>query len=168
MAVLRKRNITIVPDNNKSVFHALNDICSVGGGLVSAVADNWHYQYLQVFKITLALITYQLFRTSCYLFAHSNGTIKIRTFPKIYLNTMKYVAGYLTWSNDREQLLVLGWVLKNNERRSHIICYKFRYNHRSHTSCNVAISTSTTSTTGSKHSIIIMIGYDAFEPSFLP
>jgi hypothetical protein len=53
MAVLRKRNITIVLDNNKSVFHALNDICSVGGGAVSAVADNWHYQYLQVFKITL-------------------------------------------------------------------------------------------------------------------
>jgi hypothetical protein len=53
-----------------------------------------------------------------------------------------------TDSNDREQLLVLGWVLKNNERRSHIIiCYKFRYNHRSHTSCNVAISTSITSTT---------------------
>ena len=42
MAVLRKRNITIVPANNKSVFHALNDICSVAGGLVSAVADNWH------------------------------------------------------------------------------------------------------------------------------
>jgi hypothetical protein len=52
-----------------------------------------------------------------------------------------------TDSNDREQLLVLGWVLNNNERRSHIICYKLRYNHRSHTSCNVAISTSTTSTT---------------------
>jgi hypothetical protein len=51
MAVLRKRNITIVPANIKRVFQALNDICSVGGSLVSAVADNWHYQYLQVFKI---------------------------------------------------------------------------------------------------------------------
>ena len=51
MAVLRYRNITIVHANNKSVFHALNDICSVGGGLVSAVVDNWHYQHLQVFKI---------------------------------------------------------------------------------------------------------------------
>jgi hypothetical protein len=40
MAVLRKRNITIVPDNIKRVFQALNDICSVGGSLVSAVADN--------------------------------------------------------------------------------------------------------------------------------
>ena len=40
MAVLRKRNITIVLANIKSVFHALNDICSVGGDLVSAVADN--------------------------------------------------------------------------------------------------------------------------------
>jgi len=43
--------------------------------------------------------------------------------------------------------LVLGWVLKNNERKSHIICNKFRCSHRSHTSCNVATSTSTTSTT---------------------
>lgn len=51
MAVLRKRNITIVPANIKRVFHALNDICSVGGSLVSAVADNCHYQYLAVFKI---------------------------------------------------------------------------------------------------------------------
>jgi hypothetical protein len=53
MAVLRKRNITIVLANNKRVFHALNDICSVGGGLVSAVVANWLYQHLQVFKITL-------------------------------------------------------------------------------------------------------------------
>ncbi len=61
---------------------------------------------------------------------------------------MKYVAGNLTWSNDREQLLVLGGVLKNNERRSLTsFAISFRYNHRSHTSCNVAISTSTTSTT---------------------
>jgi hypothetical protein len=52
MAVLRKRNITIVLANNKSVFHALNDICSVGGDLVSAVEDNYHYPPLQVFKIT--------------------------------------------------------------------------------------------------------------------
>ena len=51
MAVLRKRNITIVPANNKSVFHALNDICSVGGGLISAVADNGHYQHLEVYKL---------------------------------------------------------------------------------------------------------------------
>src|SRR5829696_1091887 len=102
------------------------------------------YKYL---RSRSSAVTYQLFRTSCYLFAHSHGTIKIRPFPKIYLNITKYVAGNLTWSNDREQLLVLGRVLKNNEeRRSHIICYKFRYNHRSHTSCNVAISTSTTST----------------------
>ena len=97
-------------------------------------------------RLHSSAVTYQLFRTSCYLFAHPHGTIKIRTFPEIYLNIMKYVVGHLTWSNDREQLLVLGWVLKNNER-SPIICYKFRYNHRSHTSCNVAISTSTTSTT---------------------
>jgi hypothetical protein len=45
--------MTIVLDNNKRVFQALNDICSVGGSLISAVADNWHYQHLQVFKITL-------------------------------------------------------------------------------------------------------------------
>src|SRR5215212_1593091 len=98
------------------------------------------YKYLRLHS---SAVTYQLFRTSCYLFAHSHGTIKIRTFPEIYLNIMKYVAENLIWSDDREQLLVLGWVLKNNER-SPIICYKFRYNHRSHTSCNVAISTSTT------------------------
>ena len=53
MAVLRKRNITIVLANNRRVFHALNDIWSVGGDLVSAVEDNCHYQHLQVFKITL-------------------------------------------------------------------------------------------------------------------
>lgn len=51
MAVLRKRNITIVQANIKSVFHALNDICSVGGGLVSAVVDNGHYQYSEVYKL---------------------------------------------------------------------------------------------------------------------
>jgi hypothetical protein len=54
MAVLRKRNITIVLANIKSVFHALNDICSVGGGdLVSAVEDNGLYLHGRVFKITL-------------------------------------------------------------------------------------------------------------------
>ena len=30
----------MVPDKIRIVFHALNDICSVGGGLVSAVVDN--------------------------------------------------------------------------------------------------------------------------------
>src|SRR5215217_7652549 len=95
-------------------------------------------------RLHSSAVTYQLFRTSCYLFAHSHGTIKIRTFPKIYLNIMKYVAGNLTWSNDRDQIQMIE---NNYWRRSHIICYKLRYNHRSHTSCNVAISTSTTSTT---------------------
>ncbi len=52
------------------------------------------YKYL---RLHTSAVTYQLFRTSCYLFAHSHGTIKIRTFPKIYLNIMKYVAGSLTW-----------------------------------------------------------------------
>ncbi len=61
------------------------------------------------------------------------------------INTYKYIKLH---SDDQiqlieKQLLVLGWVLKNNERKSHIICIKFRCSHRSHTSCNVATSTST-------------------------
>ena len=34
--------MTIVPNNIRIVFQALNDICSVGGGgLISGVVDNW-------------------------------------------------------------------------------------------------------------------------------
>jgi hypothetical protein len=40
MAVLRYRNITIVPHNIRIVFQALNEICSGAEGLISALADN--------------------------------------------------------------------------------------------------------------------------------
>ena len=44
----------MVPANIRMVFQALNEICSVGGGgLISAVVDNWSYRSLHVFKIML-------------------------------------------------------------------------------------------------------------------
>jgi hypothetical protein len=41
----------MVPDNIRIVFHALNEICSGGEGVIAAFPDNWESQHLQVFKI---------------------------------------------------------------------------------------------------------------------
>jgi hypothetical protein len=57
------------------------------------------------------MITYQVFLNFVFLmkypFTHSHGTNKIKTFSKIYLNIMKYVAENLTWSNDKDQIQLI-------------------------------------------------------------
>jgi len=57
------------------------------------------------------MITYQVFLNFVFLmkypFTHSHGTNTIKTFSKIYLNIMKYVAENLTWSNDKDQIQLI-------------------------------------------------------------
>ena len=64
IAVLRYRKITIVPDNIRIVFHALNDICSEGGGgLISGVVDK-----LETFTVCAYLRLYRVSVTNISLF----------------------------------------------------------------------------------------------------
>ena len=57
------------------------------------------------------MIIYQVFLNFVFLmkypFTHSHRTNKIKTFSKIYLNIMKYVAENLTWSNDKDQIQLI-------------------------------------------------------------
>jgi len=57
------------------------------------------------------MIIYQVFLNFVFLmkypFTHSHGTNTIKTFSKIYLNIMKYVAENLTWSNDKDQIQLI-------------------------------------------------------------
>jgi hypothetical protein len=57
------------------------------------------------------MITYQVFLNFMFLmkypFTHSHGTNTIKTFSKIYLNIMKYVAENLTWSDDKDQIQMI-------------------------------------------------------------
>ena len=57
------------------------------------------------------MIIYQVFLNFVFLmkypFTHSHGTNTIKTFSKIYLNIMRYVAENLTWSNDKDQIQLI-------------------------------------------------------------
>ncbi len=57
------------------------------------------------------MIIYQVFLNFVFLmkypFTHSHRTNTIKTFSKIYLNIMKYVAENLTWSNDKDQIQLI-------------------------------------------------------------
>jgi hypothetical protein len=57
------------------------------------------------------MITFQVFVNFVFLikypFTHLHGTNTIKTFSKIYLNIMKYVAENLTWSNDKNQIQMI-------------------------------------------------------------
>lgn len=57
------------------------------------------------------MITYQVFLNFVFLikypFTRSHGTNTLKTFSKMYLNIMKYVAKNLTWSNDKDQIQLI-------------------------------------------------------------